>query len=101
MNAKEKSIKWLKGTCNYNLFKFYMQDIEVAIKIAIQEAKKELLDDWIRRLKSCLQDDAILPLAGQEFRDKVIEFIKEEKRHLSTFSDKKQHNYRLSKIGVI
>jgi len=41
----KKAIKWLKGTCNYDLFKSYMQDIEVAIKMATQEAKQEVFND--------------------------------------------------------
>lgn len=58
------------------------------MKVKIQ-GKKELLDDWIRRLKSGSQEDAIFPLAGQDFRNKVIGFIEEEKRHLSIFQKKK------------
>jgi hypothetical protein len=40
------------------------------------------LDDWKRRLSNASQGDAIFPLAGQEFRNKVIQFIESEKIRL-------------------
>jgi len=63
-------------------------DITKSILMIITEAKKELLDDWIRRLSKASQEDVIFPLAGQEFRNKVIEFIEEEKEHLGKINNK-------------
>lgn len=46
---------------------------------SMKQGKIELLDDWIRRLTTASKGDAIFPLAGQEFRNKIIEFIEGEK----------------------
>lgn len=59
--------------------KVMMRYYERAIDIAKKEGKIELLNNWIDRLKTVKREDCIFPLAGQEFRNKVIEFINEEK----------------------
>ena len=66
-------------------------DIKQVFKI-IQQAKKEVFDDWIRRLSSASQEDAIFPLAGQDFRNKVIEFIEGEKYKLYQNENNKRRN---------
>lgn len=54
-------------------------EILPVVKLIQKEAKKELIDEWIRRLGTAAQEDVIFPFAGQEFRNKVIEFMQGEK----------------------
>ena len=57
----------------------------------MEEALTKLYKDWIRRLSSSSQEDAIFPLAGQDFRNKLIEFIEKEK---AIFQKEKETNSR-------
>lgn len=71
-----KAIEWLKGTCNYKLFKFYMQDIEVAIRMAEQIGKEKVFDD-IDKLDKGFEGGITVELDEEQYR-------KLKKKHLNT-----------------
>lgn len=83
-----------KGIANIKKFE---EDIMIP---EIIKAKKEVFDDWIRRLTG-QHKDGIFPLAGQDFRNKVIEFIEEEKRHLSILKKMKLSSIILLTLSLI
>jgi len=78
MGAKEKGIIDLMNT--QKVKKIDRRDLSNVFKDIEDEAKINLLNNWIERLRTCAREDCIFPLAGQDFRNNVIEFIEQEKK---------------------
>ena len=65
MGAKEKGIIDLMNT--QKVKKIDRRDLSNVFKDIEDEAKINLLNNWIERLRTCAREDCIFPLAGQDF----------------------------------